>query len=201
MEEGGCNVVVLPHLWLSGNSPRAANLAKTAQSQVFRAGRAGSPPCGEAPVGFTPAAAPESARAPRPPRGCTKTCVRQWASVVRWERFCKLPESTGKYLPCREMPSPDNLTLRPKSRSFHFTGTAVPTDSSKLNGCGSKLDTSSLSSLPLLLSGSPGQGGSDSHATPASLAPSWLVRRAQPHKPRQRVPRQAGLPQAPGAIF
>lgn len=81
--------------------------------------------------------------------------------MVRWELFCNLPESTGKHLPCKEMPSRDNLKKQ-KTKNKTLSGQRAdpsilqelrfPTDSSKLNGCGSKLDTSSLSSLPLLLS-------------------------------------------------
>lgn len=47
----------------------------------------------------------------------------------------------------------------------------------------------------------PQRGGSGSHTTPASPAPSWLTRRAQPHMARLPVPGHAGLPRAPGAIF
>lgn len=91
-------------------------------------------------------------------------------------------------------------TPQAKERSQHLR---LATDSSKLRCCGCKLATVSLSRSPAPgLSPSPPQReGSGSHTTPASPAPSWLTRRAQPHMARLPVPGRAGLPRAPGAIF
>lgn len=75
-------MVVLPHRWLSGNSPRAANLAKTAQSQVpglagrFPASRSAT--AKELPLAPLPRLhrSPHEPRAHLPRRG-TKTWVRE----------------------------------------------------------------------------------------------------------------------------
>lgn len=120
------------------------------------------------------------------------------ASVAYRELFGNTPESTGKCLPCKDMPPHDNLNSSAKEQILPpYRNCSSQLDSSKLNGCGCKLDTSSLS-FPLLLclahparaapTRTPHPPPRTFLAGPAGTAPHAQVASAGKHRP-------------PGAIF
>lgn len=136
---------------------------------------------------------------PAPTRELHKTLGPR-ASVVHGELSCNLPESTEKCLPCKHMPCRDNKLSGQRADPSILEELRFPTDSSKLHGCGSKLDTSSLSSLPLLLSGSPSRAARA--RTPRTPPPHPLGEAGGPSPtPPQPVPGRAVLSRAPREAF
>lgn len=116
--------------------------------------------------------------------------------MAHGELLCYLPESTGKCLPCQDVPSRGQERMAPSS----LRPPRSPTDSSNL-AAANLTRAPSHHSHSSSLSGSPGPGASGSHATPASPAPSWLSPPAQPRTPRQPVPGRARTRRPPGEVF
>lgn len=184
------------------------NPADFSGCQVFPACRAGSTPRLALPPRSSGLASlqwlhPRPHRVPRPPGDCIDKS--DCESERGWRvGSCFIISSNpwGKTSRAKTSLPREKSNSQAKERSQHLR---LATDSSKLRCCGCKLATVSLSPLALPSSRAhpppPQRGGSGSHTTPASPAPSWLTRRAQPHMARLPVPGRAGLPRAPGAIF
>lgn len=103
------------------------------------------------------------------------------------ELFGNLLESTRKYLGCKGMPPRDNLNYSAKEQILPpYRNCSSQLDSSKLNGCGCKLDTSSLSfSLLRCL------------AHPARVAPTRTPHPPSPHLPGWSRRHSAARPGSP----
>lgn len=191
MKEDGCNVAVLPHLELSSDLTQSLKPGKCrGEPSIPRlAGQVLRPTelCRqETRGGLCYRRCTRVSTSPAPTLGLHGSLGCR-SSVAYRELFGNIPESTGKCLPCKNMPPRDNLNSLAKEQILPpYRNCSSQLDSSKLNGCGCKLDTSSLS-FPLLLR----------LAHPARAAPTRTPHPPPPHLPgwsRGHSPARPGSP-------
>lgn len=191
-EESGRNVEVLPRLELSAELTQSREPANPDRSQVSRAGREGSPPRGALPLRNSGLASLPGLH-PRPyqPRAWLRAAQKpgcKRASVARGELFFNFPESTGKCLPCKAMPSCGNLNAPVKVQILPSYG-----------NCGSQLTAPNLTVAPPNLTPVPSHHShSSSSSSSLGLTLAGRLRLARHARlPRTLLARQAG-PARPG---